>query len=187
MAALVLAGLAGFLLLGAERAGATSSLTLSASGELLVAFDDDPDKVSLAYEAATDSYWLVNPTDTFLVNGACQVVLGTAVQCPGALVTEIAVALGGGDDTLTVLDGIGVALKVAAGDGGDTIHGSSSPEAISGGEGLDVIYGGGGNDELSGGDETDDVHGGPGDDTLGGGTVYDALNGDEAVVREVWS
>jgi Ca2+-binding RTX toxin-like protein len=64
-----------------------------------------------------------------------------------------------------------------AGDGGETVVGSSGDDTISGGAGNDVIIGMGGTDTLNGGAGNDLLHGGSGDDTINGGAGNDLIWG----------
>ena len=71
-----------------------------------------------------------------------------------------------------------VPLQVLAGDGNDTLTGSSGVDYFEGGAGNDSITGGDGNDELSGGIGDDVLRGGIGNDELEGGDGSDVLDGE---------
>ena len=73
-----------------------------------------------------------------------------------------------GDDTIT----LSVAGTLFAGDGDDTITGSSGNDAIYGGAGDDKLYGGSGDDILDGGAGNDYLEGGIGNDTYVFGKGY---------------
>ena len=69
---------------------------------------------------------------------------------------------------------------VDAGNGNDTIIGSSFADDLRGGAGNDILDGGGGNDTLNGGAGHDILHGGAGDDILqatGGQDTSDVFDG----------
>jgi Ca2+-binding RTX toxin-like protein len=79
-----------------------------------------------------------------------------------------------GDDTVTVGNLAGTAVKtvvVDGGDGNDTVDGSATAAKmiVTGGAGNDTITGGSGSDTLSGGTGLDTLDGGAGDDTLDDG------------------
>jgi len=66
---------------------------------------------------------------------------------------------------------------IDAGNGNDTVTGSSYNDLIRGGNGKDLLYGGQGADSLAGGNGTDRLFGGDGDDRLEGGHGADSLSG----------
>lgn len=72
---------------------------------------------------------------------------------------------GAGDDTIT-MDMNATLYKLDAGDGNDTVYGSSRGDLIEGGTGADFIFGNDGNDVLNGGLGNDVINGGNGFDTL---------------------
>ena len=81
---------------------------------------------------------------------------------------------GPGDDTLTVGAGANTWLN---GPGDDTYRGSCSVDTAKPGPGNDRVYGGAGNDLLWGGAGNDVLYGGPGRDHLYGGLGIDRLDG----------
>jgi hypothetical protein len=89
-------------------------------------------------------------------------------------INRIAVALGNGDDLLSV--GAGVpGVSVAGGAGNDTLVGGSGNDTLNGGKGADVIRGAKGADSLSGGKGDDIIIGGAGKDTSSGGGGEDTI------------
>ena len=68
-------------------------------------------------------------------------------------------------------------VTVEAGDGDDTIYGSSRGDSILAGDGNDLVYGMAGNDSLHGQDGQDTVRGAAGADLLDGGDGDDRLAG----------
>jgi Ca2+-binding RTX toxin-like protein len=65
--------------------------------------------------------------------------------------------------------GDGSANTIAAGDGGDILHGLAGDDSLSGDGGDDILYGDDGNDTLNGGTGNDTLYGGAGNDVLNGG------------------
>ncbi len=92
-------------------------------------------------------------------NGVTQSFASTAVK-------SIAVALAGGNDTLTLGSSVTVGTTIDGGSGKDTITGGAGRDTISGGSGNDRIFGGSGNDLLLAKDGVADIlDGGAGTDT----------------------
>ncbi|WP_422370452.1 VCBS domain-containing protein [Hoeflea sp.] len=73
---------------------------------------------------------------------------------------------------------IATGVTVNAGEGVDTVWGTSQNDTLNGGAQDDVLHGEGGDDILNGGAGNDIVHGGSGNDIIDGGTGSDTLNGD---------
>ena len=103
-----------------------------------------------------------------------------------ASITEIRVYTRGGNDVVTVGNGVATSVTVYGGDGDDTLSGGNSNTLLDGGNGNDVLtggsgnnhlIGGGGNDTLKGAGASDILEGGDGDDTLLGGNGDDMLDG----------
>jgi Ca2+-binding RTX toxin-like protein len=98
-------------------------------------------------------------------------------------VENLAVAAGGGDDTVAGKqdDGLGGDLRIEAtitgGVGGDTLTGGRSNDVVSGGDGSDSLKGGKGADTMGGGRGNDVVSGGAGKDAVSGGAKGDRLKG----------
>jgi Ca2+-binding RTX toxin-like protein len=88
----------------------------------------------------------------------------------------------GGNDSVTVADGVGALtlLTVDGGAGNDTVSGSDGPDLLLGGEGNDVLAGGAGDDRIVGDRGNDTMSGSAGDDTLvwNNGDATDVMNGD---------
>jgi Ca2+-binding RTX toxin-like protein len=89
-------------------------------------------------------------------------------------IENLAVAAGGGDDTVSGKQGdaLGGDLPSAV-----TIAGGEGNDALTGGKGNDVIGGGGGGDTLKGAKGNDTLDGGGGNDVVSGGAGRDALTG----------
>lgn len=95
-------------------------------------------------------------------------------------VEDIAVTLGGGNDTF---NGAGNAYGAGATPFtiAVTVYGGAGNDTITGGAGDDTIYGGSGDDTIAGGDGDDNLNGGDDDDTFNEGTAAnggDVFNGD---------
>ncbi len=99
------------------------------------------------------------------------------------------IRLGAGDDRL-VATGVEGDLNIDAGDGDDEviggdgddlIRGGAGDDLLDGGDGDDVLDGGEGNDLLIGGEGDDFLFGRAGDDTLIGGEGNDLLDGGEGI------
>ena len=89
-------------------------------------------------------------------------------------VEALAIAAGGGDDTVSGKQGdaLGGDLRIGA-----TITGGVGSDAMTGGRGNDVVGGGGGSDTLKGAKGSDTVSGGGGNDVVSGGGGKDAVSG----------
>lgn len=129
---------------------------------------------------------------------------GTTLSYRSALVDDVAVLAGAGNDTVYIGQGIAHAYIeggegkdhlvggdgaeyfnggtgndwIEAGGGDDTIVTAGGHDLIYGGEGNDKIYAGAGNDTVDAGPGNDRVYGGDGDDLLAGGTGRDVLYGE---------
>jgi Ca2+-binding RTX toxin-like protein len=99
------------------------------------------------------------------------------------------IRLGTGDDRLTATD-VQQDLSVDAGDGNDIVlagagddlvRGGEGDDQLDGGEGDDALQGGNGNDRLIGGLGDDFLLGGAGNDTLIGGAGNDLLDGGDGI------
>jgi len=92
----------------------------------------------------------------------------------------IQVALGAGDDRLTVAGNVDTQILADGGPGHDALLSGSAGNALLGGPGMDVLWGGAGRDLLIGGLGADLLWGRPGEDILVcGQTVYDSGPPDE--------
>lgn len=78
----------------------------------------------------------------------------------------------GGDDDLTVSNGIGNPAWLFGGDGNDALSGGRGNDVLSGGDGDDVLHGNDGADVLFGGDGADTLNGGKADDLLVADRVF---------------
>ncbi|MBI3465181.1 MAG: hypothetical protein HY000_19320, partial [Planctomycetes bacterium] len=85
----------------------------------------------------------------------------------------------GGDDIVTLIDGIIVPVIVDAGTGIDFVDASEAATGVTirGGDGDDILTGGGFSDWIDGGRGNDLVEGGPGTDTVLGGEGDDSISG----------
>ena len=98
--------------------------------------------------------------------------------------TVVEVFGNGGADTITLADGLienggnqAARYVVDAGNGNDTVNGSSYGDLIYGGNGSDTLNGNGGDDVLYGGNGRDFLYGGAGSDKLYGDAGNDELYG----------
>ena len=91
----------------------------------------------------------------------------------------VAVAAGGGDDSVTIDASLGnVPAVLAGGDGNDVLTAAHlGSTLLLGGAGDDELNGGGANDALYGEAGNDDLNGGGGSDLLVGGADADNLDG----------
>ena len=103
-----------------------------------------------------DTIAFVDPGATVNAAGpTCVEISAHEARCPTALVPAVAVALGDGDDRVTVdVDQPGL---LDGGAGNDTLTGGAGNEALRGDDGNDVLDGRGGADLLSGQGGTDTV------------------------------
>jgi Ca2+-binding RTX toxin-like protein len=100
------------------------------------------------------------------------------VTCPAP--NGVRVALGDGDDELSVSSPVPVRVDADGGAGNDLLETSQEnvPNAYAGGPGDDIVRPGGGDDVLDGGDGNDTLEGHAGADRLAGGTGDDVLRPD---------
>jgi Ca2+-binding RTX toxin-like protein len=106
-------------------------------------------------------------------NGAVSIDGG---QPTVANTTEIVVAGGNGDDTISLGNAVLPPAQLFGGNGND---------ALTGGAGADQLFGGNGNDTLNGGDGDDMLVGGNGNDTVIGGKGTDTAflgNGNDTFI-----
>jgi hypothetical protein len=91
-----------------------------------------------------------------------------------------------GNDRVSIADGV-IGVRVAAGEGDDTVFGAGASDRIDGGPGNDSLKGAGGNDTITGGtgndiiygqDGADQLFGGAGDDKIVGGAGADSIFGE---------
>ncbi|PLX37429.1 MAG: hypothetical protein C0606_03750, partial [Hyphomicrobiales bacterium] len=118
-------------------------------------------------------------------DGATQTIEVTATSSDGSTSTQTYtitvddvaehIVLTSGNDVFT--DNGVTELSIDAGDGYDTVIGSSGDDSIFGGTGFDSLVGGDGNDILEGDGGLDTIEGGAGNDTIDGGAWDDSLSG----------
>lgn len=85
-----------------------------------------------------------------------------------------------GDAAANVLDGLGGADDIRAGEGADSIIGGAGADTLRGDAGADTIDGGADADDIRGGDDDDVISGGADKDKLNGDAGRDLLNGGAA-------
>lgn len=95
---------------------------------------------------------------------------------PVAGITGASFWLGGSDDVLDC-SGFALPITVFAGQGNDSVIGSSANDEIHGGAGLDTILGMDGDDTLFGGMDDDSLYGEAGNDAVFGRAGADLLDG----------
>ena len=142
----------------AAPAGAALTTVTVAGGVLTVTSD------------AADAITVTCATGNVKVNGA-DPTTGTA-SCPS--ITSMVITGGPGANTIDLSGVVTTAgnfsalatVTVNAGDGGDTVTGSSIGDVLNGQAAADTISGGPGNDTITGGTGADTVNGGDGNDTL---------------------
>ena len=108
-------------------------------------------------------------------------------QCDGAAITFISVALGDGDDTLTLDPSVSIPTLLHGGPGRDTIFGGSGRRRDQRFAGEDTLSGGAGNDILYSHGEVGSIPtseggflaGGPGDDVFWGTDGKETFDGGE--------
>ncbi|MDX1946758.1 MAG: DUF4394 domain-containing protein, partial [Pirellulaceae bacterium] len=99
---------------------------------------------------------LTSDTDTVTLAGSLVnlVTVGTSIE-------NLTINTFGGNDSVTLTTFTATTTTIFAGDGNDTVFGSTL---------ADLIYGGSGNDRLIGGGANDTIYGEDGDDTFGDAT-----------------
>jgi Ca2+-binding RTX toxin-like protein len=104
----------------------------------------------------------------------CAPTTPQTVQCDGTAVFGLDVALGGGDDTLTLDDSTYALTPIAL----TLVNGEGGNDTLVTGQGNDIVLGGAGNDRIGAGAGDDSIIGELGDDTeLGGPGVDQVLGG----------
>lgn len=126
-----------------------------------------------------DIHLALNVTDSNLVDViSAGVVVHTFDK---TLVAAVNIRAGNGPDRVTCDVGLGLGLgvlvKLAGGNGNDTITGGDDAEDLYGGNGRDFLLGGAGDDMLMGSNGRDQLDGGLDDDFLCGGKGLDLLLG----------
>jgi Ca2+-binding RTX toxin-like protein len=97
-----------------------------------------------------------NGPSAMRAGGGCGPSPANSATCPSAGISQLSIALGDGNDGVTVT--------------------TPTNAVILGGTGDDTLVGGGGQDVVRGEDGADTVRGGAGDDTIDGGPGNDALD-----------
>jgi len=160
-----------------EERSLLSASTLFIAGELNVSLGPK-DGVAIRDNPAVPGNVLV------VINGTPVSNLSTVTA---SSVTKIIVN-GGDDANLIDLSGVtgsifnnpALRLVVNAGNGADTLLGSSDlADSLNGGDGDDSIVGNGGNDTLLGSDGNDSITGGIGNDSIDAGDGRDTVNGNQ--------
>ena len=158
-----------------EERSLLSASTLFIAGELNVSLGPK-DSVAIRDNPAVAGNVLV------VLNGTPVTNLSTVTA---SSVTKIIVN-GGDDANLIDLSGVtgsifnnpALRLVVNAGNGADTLLGSSDlADSLNGGDGDDSIVGNGGNDTLLGGNGNDSIAGGLGNDSIDAGDGRDTVDG----------
>ncbi|MEA2709354.1 MAG: hypothetical protein QOF78_1955 [Phycisphaerales bacterium] len=142
--------------------GAVPDVVLNRKGSLIVNTDVTAEQVSLSIRGR-DGRLIVRVGDF-------------AKSFAPSRVKRVALFTSGGDDVITIGDGV-KGSYVDAGDGNDTLNGGQGDDALLGGGGKDKIYGFDGNDKLLGGASNDYLLGGAGKDDLFGQGGLDTLSG----------
>ncbi len=91
--------------------------------------------------------------------------------------TEILLSSLEGNDNINLSGVTSFPVSLQAGDGNDTVRGTSQDDTIDGGAGTDSLRGENGNDLIFGGDNNDTISGGAGADVISGGAGGDLLEG----------
>ncbi len=149
-----------------------TTLTISASS--LLANDTDPDGDSLTITSVQNAE---HGSASLDANG--NVVFTPAANFIGEANFEYTVSDGqGGFDTATVsivVKRVSDVVLIEGTDGSETLHGTSTDDAINGKNGDDTLFGYEGDDLLVGSDGSDWLYGDGGHDTLDGGSGNDQI------------
>jgi Ca2+-binding RTX toxin-like protein len=103
----------------------------------------------------------------------------TVASADVSTVTGLVINAGGGNDTISPNNAIGMPLTITGGTENDTIYGTTAIDSLEGSAGNDLIYGQDGNDTVLGGSGADTLYGGYNNDYIGGGDDNDTVLGDE--------
>lgn len=117
----------------------------------------------------------------FVVGSYTEGVLATTFLIEAADVTNGLQGVLGTEADYFDASGIALTTSVQAGNGNDTILGSSGTDSVDGGDGNDLMLLGAGADSANGGAGDDVIRGGAGVDVLAGGDGADSLYGQGAV------
>lgn len=185
---LVLLALVGSAVFAPVASAATSTLSISITGQLsLTDTDGGHHDVTITKINAAPNEWLISD---MAMTGADITVTGAALlacaeAAPGddsafvcnetsGVLRDILVDMGHGND-LVDLTNAGLRTTVFGGDGNDDIRGTDFADPLNG-DSSDTIDGGGGNDYIDGGLGEDNLTGAAGADSLYGGGGDDLLN-----------
>jgi Ca2+-binding RTX toxin-like protein len=146
----------------ARLLGDQPTVTLNKKGTLVLTTTDADDVINL-YIRSRDGRLMVNANTFFTALAPTKV-------------KRIAIFSSGGDDVITIGDGV-KGSYADAGDGNDTLNGGQFGDVFLGGAGKDDIFGNDGDDILLGGASNDYLLGGAGKDDLFGNGGTDTLSG----------
>jgi Ca2+-binding RTX toxin-like protein len=136
------------------------------------------DRISLSFDQASGVFTVTATRPLALGNGCTRAdgTMDTVTCAAGSRASRVVVALGAGNDELTIGDDLRTVdqVRVAAGPGDDVIHGGPEADLFEAGGGADRLYGGRGSDGLIGGI--------PGPDLLVGGRDGDLLAAGSACI-----
>jgi Ca2+-binding RTX toxin-like protein len=104
--------------------------------------------------------------------GGCGPAPANSATCPSAGISQLSIALGDGDDGVTVATPTNAVILGGTGD--DTLVGGSGQDVARGEDGADTVRGGAGDDTIDGGPGNDAL-----DPGLGGNADHDTLAGGE--------
>ena len=104
--------------------------------------------------------------------GGCGPAPANSATCPSAGISQLSIALGDGDDGVTVATPTNAV--VLGGTGDDTLVGAGGQDVVRGEDGADTVRGGAGDDTIDGGPGNDAL-----DPGLGGNADHDTLAGGE--------
>jgi Ca2+-binding RTX toxin-like protein len=143
--------------------GAERRPTLNGKGTLMYRTTNDAEQISVSIRGR-DGKLIVR------CNGYAQGFAASKVK-------RIAIWAYGGNDHLTVGEGVTRAVYCEGGTGDDTLEGGMAGDVFLGGDGKDRLYGYDGDDILLGGGGNDYLLGGAGKDDLFGNGGIDSLSG----------
>ena len=164
--------------IGAVLAPAMAQGASTSSFSLTLAGSDGPTEIRIAISGDRSEY-------VIRANGPIGSVLSCKnppddtheLRCPASQISAFTVRGRGGNDTLTVADGVSVSVFGFGGDGFDDLSGGANADKLVGGEGAYDLAGGDGSDFLYGGSGDDRLRGEDGNDVLRGGLGSDELFG----------
>jgi Ca2+-binding RTX toxin-like protein len=160
-------------------AQAAMASTLAVTGATTVQFTGVAAETNtVAVTRGATLYTVTDPGSTITPTAPCVTVNANTATCPVAGITDVAAALGDGNDQVTLdatVTQVGVLLQ--GGDGNDTLTGAATADTLQGGAGNDTLNGLAGDDVLTGGAGDDTLAGGDGDDSLSGGAGRDSVQG----------